>query len=69
MRYRDLPQHGNGRGVAMMCRNPVCPQTEIPYSPDRGDYWLFPSADVVRCGDCGRPMVLARHVDRWESLR
>lgn len=68
-RYRDLPERGNGRGIALMCPNPDCSQHGVPWSPDRGDYWYMPDDRRVDCGTCTEALDLVQHIDYWEPVR
>ncbi len=69
MRYGQLPERGNGRGLSIRCVNVECESFGVPFSPDRGDYFYMPDRDPVTCSDCGEGLVLTREHTWTEEVQ
>lgn len=63
----DLSHESAGEFIC--CVNPDCDDYGNHYSATRGDYFLAPDDQPIRCGTCQAPMILARETHRLVRVK
>lgn len=58
--YGQLPEKPR-YGVSLRCQRPIDPNCFETYSAYRGDYFMIPDAEPIKC-NCGAPLALVEKI-------